>query len=221
MRPRERYSVYGPDGFSDEELLALIIGPGTARYSALDLARALTSKVGSPHLLALSPIDGLRAIPGIGLARAVRLHAALELGRRASRRPAIAPPQVVRPGDAWHLLRGRMEGLDVEELHGLYLNRRGQVLCIERLTRGSDAATVVDPRQVFRVAVQSAAASVIVAHNHPSGDPNPSERDRQVTLRLYAAGKTLGIALLDHLVLGMDCYTSMAELNILPAWNSA
>lgn len=216
MRPREQYSVYGPEQSTDEELLALIIGVGAAGRSTLELASGLLSRFGGLAGVAQAPVEALRKESGIGPARAVRLHAALQAGRRAAHGPRPSVPCVRGAADAWELLRPGLEAREAEELHGLYLDRRGQMLCLKHLTRGDDGATIVEPRQIFRPAVQCGAASVIIAHNHPSGDPTPSEQDLAVTRRLVSAGRILGVSLLDHLILGRGCYISLKTEGHMP-----
>jgi len=121
------------------------------------------------------------------------------------------------PERAWRQLRERLEHLDVEELHALYLDRRARPLAIRRLSVGNDSSTIVDPRQVFRPAIQLGACSVIAAHNHPSGDPSPSAEDRAVTLRLMEAGELLGVPLLDHLVIGAGTFARV-DVGGVGAW---
>ncbi len=223
MQAREHYAHHGPAPLSDEALLALVIGTGvatrTGHRSAERIAAALLSQHGGLRGLARASVGGLARVPGVGPARAVRLHAALALGRRAcSERDGPGPPIVASPDDAWRLLRPDLEAQPAEELHALYLGVRGHLKARRCLTRGSDRNTVVDPRQVFRPAVELAASSVVVAHNHPSGDPSPSEADVEVTRRLASAGRVLGVHLVDHLVLGQGRYVSLAQEGVLRAW---
>jgi len=222
MRPREHYRVHGPDTLADDALLALVIGTGVrtsaGARSTLEIARDLLTRWQGLAGLHRASVQGLAGVPGLGPERAVRLHAALVTGRRACRPPAHTPPHIRTPEEAWAALAPLLEPCETEELHALYLGPRGQLLAHRCLTRGSDRHTVVDPRQVFRTAVEVGAASVIVAHNHPSGDPTPSGPDEEVTRRLAAAGRVLGIALLDHLVLGRGTWRSLAEAGLLPAW---
>jgi len=216
MRPRERYTVEGPMRFGDDELLALILGTGTAERSAIDIARDLLARFDGPSGLAQAPPGALASVLGIGEARAVRVHAACSLGRRANEHP---PPLRVRsPEDAWDFLHPRVVGLQQEELHALYLARGGRLLSCQRLTAGNDCFTIVDPRQVLRPAIALGATGIILAHNHPSGDPTPSEADRDCTRRVASAGRVLGVALLDHLVLGRHHFVSLAGAGVLPAW---
>lgn len=218
MRAREHYSVHGPSPLTDEALLALAIGTGVASHPATAIARALLDHCGDLAGVATAPVHALSTVSGMGPARAVRLHAALALGRRARITRQPPPRSITGPSDAWSHLAPLLEERPVEELHALYLAPRGRLLAHRGLTSGSDRYTVVDPRQVFRPAIELGAASVIVAHNHPSGDPTPSEPDVDVTRRLAAAGQVLGVALIDHLVVGRGRYTSLAEQRILPPW---
>lgn len=218
MRPRERYLCDGPEGLGDDELLALVLGTGVGARSALCIARDVLEHVGGTPALARHQPAELSAVPGIGDARAIRIHAALELARRGLWRTEEGVA-VRCAEDAWRVLGPALGALADEELHGLYLDRRRRVLARRRLTRGSDAFTVVDARQIFRVAVGTGAAAVILAHNHPSGDPTPSAQDREVTDRVARAGRMLGVPLLDHLVVGGRAFVSLAEQGALPTWS--
>ncbi|NOY25281.1 MAG: DNA repair protein RadC [Oligoflexia bacterium] len=220
MRARERYAVHGPGPLSDEDLLALAIGTGVSTRPASAIAHSLIAHCGDLAAVADAPVHMLSGVCGVGPARAVRLHASLALARRALQTAQPAPRLVIGPADAWAHLGPLLQDHPVEQLHALYLGARGRVLGHRVLTSGSDRHTIVDPRQVFRPAVQLGAASVIVAHNHPSGDPTPSEPDVDVTRRLAAAGRVLGIALIDHLVIGRTSYRSLAEQGVLPQWQT-
>jgi len=220
MRPRERYLSAGPDDLRDRDLLALILGTGTATCSANALALALMERFGDLPGLAAAEARELASVHGVGPARAVRVHAAVQLGVRVSRCSASPASPVCTVVDAAGHLAGPLRGLACEELHALYLDRRSRPLAHRTLTRGSDAYTVVDPRQVFRVAVRLGAASVILAHNHPSGDATPSAQDHDVTRRVDAAGRVIGVRLLDHLVVTARAVTSLAEQGTLAAWRA-
>lgn len=218
MGRRERYRIEGPGGFGDAELVALILGAGVAGHSALQIAAGLLDRFGGLEGLLRRQPHELTAVVGIGLERAVRLHAALEAGRRALRTPQLPSEPVRTPTAAYQLLEPQLRGLVDEELHGLFLDRRRRPLARRLLTRGSDAFTVVDPRQVFRVAVGVGASSLILAHNHPSGDPEPSAQDHEVTHQVARAGRILGIQLVDHLVIGAGAFRSLAEAGVLSPW---
>jgi DNA repair protein RadC len=218
MRPRERYAQWGPTGFGDAELLALSLGTGAGGQTALEIAAGLLDQFGGVLGVARAHASELEQVVGVGPARAIRLHAALELGRRTLRTPEDPPAPVRSPEDAHAHLAPALSGLADEELHALYLDRRRRPLARRMLTRGSDGFTVVDPRQVYRSAIGLGACAVILAHNHPSGDPTPSAQDRDVTRRVAAAGRVLGVALLDHLVIGDPGFRSLAQEGALPAW---
>lgn len=218
MGPRESWLKSGSSAVADAELVALILGTGVTGRSALDVAEGLLGRFGGLWGLTRAETAELELEEGVGPIRAMRLHAALEAGRRSLLPKEVAP--VIRtPRDAWRQFAAFMPARRDEELHALYLDRRRRLIARRELTRGSDGFTVVDPRQVFRVAVGLGAHAVILAHNHPSGDPTPSEQDREITRRVAAAGKLLGIALLDHLVIGTEGWASLAQEGLLPQWS--
>lgn len=221
MRPRERYTATGGGEFGGHELLALLLGTGTAQQSSLEVAVALLDRFGDLRALGRAQVQELAGVHGVGPARAVRLHAAFELGRRALTAPERFEAPVLSAEAALAWLGPPLRGLTFEELHALYLDRRGRPLARRMLTRGSDAFTVVDPRQVFRPAVGLGAVAVVLAHNHPSGDPEPSSQDRDVTRRVAAAGRVLGVELLDHLVVADRGWTSLANQGCLERWPPA
>ena len=218
MRPRERYDHEGPARFGDTELLALAIGTGTASYTTRVIAAGLLDRFGSLDDMALADPRELAEVPGLGRASAVRLHAALEVGRRSMRSPPQSDAPVLTPAQAAAHLQPGLSGLADEQLHALYLDRRRRPMGLRHLTTGSDRYTVVDPRQIFRPALRVGAHAVVLAHNHPSGDPEPSTQDEEVTRRCATAGRVLGIAVLDHIVVGGTSWTSLAERGRLPAW---
>ncbi|MCB9664536.1 MAG: DNA repair protein RadC [Alphaproteobacteria bacterium] len=194
-----------PARVGDVELLALVLGG-----RGLGAAAGLLERFGGLARLAAAEPAELASVPGVGRASALRVAAALRLGRRSLR--TGEPPRVLDSAWAAHALLGPgLLGLAVEELHAAYLDRRRRVLDLRSLTRGSEQFTVVDPRQIFRPAVALGAAGVVLAHNHPSGDPSPSVQDLEVTRRVAAAGRTLGIELVDHLVVAREGWVSLRE----------
>ena len=216
MRLRETYLHTGPRELGDPELLALVLGTGTRGETALDVARSLIDRFGDLGGVLGAEPQQLGDVRGVGMARAVRIHAALQLGRRALGR-RVDRPVIRSAGDAHAALEMGLVGLADEELHGLFLDRRRAVLGQRVLTRGCHAFTIVDPRQIFRVALQLGASAVILAHNHPSDDPTPSEQDVDVTARVARAGRVLGVPLLDHLVVARGAWVSLAQRGHLPA----
>jgi DNA repair protein RadC len=216
MRPRERYLLHGPELFGDEELMALALGTGCAGLPVRHLAASLLGRVGGAAGLVSLPPGALQDAPGIGPARAVRLHATLALGRRGLLAVDEGQP-VLGAAEAAAWFQPRLGALEAEELHALLLDRRHRVRAYRSLSRGNDAHTIVDPRQVFREALVHRASAVIVAHNHPSGDPEPSSADVEVSQRLQQAGRLLGVELLDHIVLAGGRWVSLRERGLLPA----
>lgn len=214
MRLRERYHHRGPDEFGDTELLALVLGTGAGGRGTLAMAAELLEQFGDLDGIASAQTAELCAVRGVGRARAARVHAALQVGRRSLRRPLEAPSPVTSPEQAAAVLTPALRALVHEELHALYLDRRRRSVAHRRLTRGSDAFTVVDPRQVLRPAVALGASGVILAHNHPSGDPTPSPQDREVTRRVASAGRVVGVQLLDHIVVGDRDWVSLAQFGL-------
>lgn len=212
--PRERYLIEGSDDLGDADLLALVLETGCSGRSAQQIAREVLDHCGGIMGVGQEPALALARIKGVGPARAVRLHAALCLGKRSMR--GRGDERLVQSADdALSHFRPRLEGLPHEELHGLFLNRRHAVMAYHVLTRGNDAHTIVDPRQVYRTAVMVGAAAVVVAHNHPSGDPSPSVADVEVTQRLSQAGRLLGIDLLDHVIVAGGRSRSLREEGLM------
>jgi DNA repair protein RadC len=211
-RPRERLRAVGPRNLALRELVALIVGSGTAGASALDIADQLASLAdGSLHRLASFDPGVLERVPGVGAATASRLLAALELGRRAAAENGGVGEHVRGPADVFARMGPRLRDAPQEEFHALLLNSRHRVLREVFVTRGLLDSALIHPREVFRPAVSEGAAGVILVHNHPSGDPTPSAEDRAVTRQLASAGRAVGIPVLDHVVVGRGAYASLAD----------
>jgi DNA repair protein RadC len=211
-RPRERLRSVGTHKLSNRELLALVIGSGRRGANALALAdRLLASTQGSLRTLGTSDPGSLERVHGVGTATAARVLAAMELGRRASSEGVQDDGPIRGPADVYGLLGPRLGDLRQEQFHALLLNTRHRVVREVEITRGILDASLIHPREVFRAAVAEGAAAVILAHTHPSGDPTPSEEDRAVTRQLAAAGRTLGIPVLDHVVIGRAGFRSLAD----------
>lgn len=219
MRLRERYQSYGSDGCSEVELLALALGTGVRGRSGVVIARELWDRFGGIEALAHAEVTELSQVCGVGPARATRVLAAIQLGRRRALPPS--DPAITEPADAAHWLSSGLSGLEDEQLHGLFLDRRNRVMALRVLTRGGPDVTLVDPRQILRTAIRVGATSVVLGHNHPSGDPEPSAQDREATRRVVRAGQQVGVRLVDHLVFGRDEYVSLAERGELPAWKTS
>ncbi len=210
-RPREKLERVGASGLGDNELLAIVIGAGTAEAGSLALADTVLATAGGLHgLLRLVPED-LLAIRGFGQARAAQVLAALELGRRALTHHPRERVRLSGPAEAAAYLMPQYGSRPVEQFGVALLDTRHRVLRTVVLSVGSLDSTVVQPRDVFRQASLACAAAVVLFHNHPSGDPEPSGDDVALTVRMAAAGELMGIVVLDHLVLGDGRYVSLKE----------
>jgi DNA repair protein RadC len=216
-RPRERLLAYGPRALSDAELVALILGGGAVGLSVVDVAQSLLSVRGGVGGLARASIDELRRQPGVGLARGAAVLAALEIGRRAVGERPERGRRIGSASDVAAHLRARLATCAVEEFWAVALDVRHRVLWEACLARGSLTGVEVHPRDVFRPLIRGGAAAVIFCHNHPSGDPSPSQQDLDLTLRLRDVGELCGIVVLDHVVVGTDGFTSLAQ----EYWTSA
>lgn len=215
-RPRERFWAVGPAALTQQELVAILLGTGCAGRDALAVAGAILAPLeGSLRRLAARPWAELARVPGVGRAKAARLAAALELGRRAAVEADPAPARVRGPADVHRFYVPRLRDLTVEEFHVLALGSQSQILADLLVSRGLLNSALVHPREVFRAAIAEAAAGIIVVHNHPSGDPTPSAEDRDVTRQLVAAGRLLDLPVYDHVIVGGERYVSFAEAGLL------
>ncbi|HVY65410.1 MAG TPA: DNA repair protein RadC [Gammaproteobacteria bacterium] len=214
-RPRERLLAAGPQSLSDGELLAILLGTGVRGLSATDLARrALERQGGLAGLLGCGAAE-LARLQGFGPARAARIAAALELGRRYLAAPGDARPALAAPLDAARYLSARLLDLPHEVFSCLFLDTRHRLIRYEELFRGTIDGATVYPREVVKRALQCNASAVIVGHNHPSGVAEPSEADRSITIKLAKALALVEIRLLDHLVVSRGGHVSLAERGLL------
>jgi len=214
-RPREKLLRHGATALGDNELVALVIGQGSRQGGALAVANALLAAHGGLHGLARCHADDLVAAAGVGAARAAQIVAAIELGRRTLTRRSAARWQIKLPRDAAEYLMPRFGGRGVEQFGVLLLDMKFRVIRSAILTSGTLNSTIVQPREVFRVATIGGAAAIVVFHNHPSGDPTPSPEDVELTQRLAAGGVLMGIDMLDHVILGEGRYWSFRERGTL------
>jgi len=215
-RPRERLLRLGAAALTTAELLAILIGTGRSGASAPQVAAALLAQ-GGPDLprLARRTAAELASVAGIGAAKAARVVAALELGRRLLEDGRPDRPRIRSPADVYRWFAPRLADLAAEEFHVLALDSQSGVLRDLLVTRGILNSSLVHPREVFRGAIAEAAAGIIVVHNHPSGDPTPSADDRAVTRQLVEAGRVLDLPVYDHVVVGANRYVSFAEAGLL------
>ena len=214
-RPRERLLRFGAPALSTEELLGLLINYGTAQQSALDIAHAVLERYPSLTDLAGRDVAELRAIHGMGTAKASTLCAAFELAHRIQAAPFHHKEVVSSPAVLARMLTPRMRHLRKETFVVVLLNTANQVLRDVAVGEGSLNAVIIHPREVFRLAIAENAASIIVAHNHPSGNLEPSREDIAITKQLVEAGRIVDIRVLDHLIIAGESFTSMAERHLL------
>jgi DNA repair protein RadC len=225
-RPREKLMRLGPEKLEPEELLAILIGTGTPGRSALDVAIELLD-----HCAERAPHEGLRAlfrlrnddlkkmVPGLGPAKRCFILAALQLGQRLKDQDAPKRPTLLRAEQIYELVRARLEHLDHEELLVIAVNAKHHLIDVDCVTKGTLTTTLIHPREVFQSALRLGAWGVILAHNHPSGDPHPSREDRGVTRRLIEAGELLGIHVLDHVIVGDRRFVSLRDEGLVD-WSS-
>ena len=209
-RPREKLERHGPAALGDNELLAIVLGHGRANASALDLANTMLS-TGGLRALVRSGHGELRRVPGIGAARAAQVLAAIELGRRSVTRIDEDRPQLRTPRSVAEYLLPQFGNRPVEQFGVLSLDTKHRAVRASVLSIGTLDASIVHPREVFREAMAAGAAALVLFHNHPSGDPEPSEDDVRLTERLVAAGILMGIEVLDHVILADVRYYSFRE----------
>ena len=210
-RPRERLQRYGPGPLSEQELLALLIGAGGRAAPARRLAeRVLDLSGGQLRELARMDLGSLVAIPGIGPAVAARIVAAIELGRRVGAARTDHSQPITGPADVHAIFAPTLAHLAHEEFHVLLLNSQNCPICQRQITRGILDASLIHPREVFRDAIVLRAAALILVHNHPSGNPEPSAEDLKVTRELSRAGDQLGIPVLDHIIVAGANFSSLA-----------
>lgn len=213
-RPRERMALVGASQLSNPELIAILLGSGTRDRSALGIAQDLLTSGGLRGLAHMSIADLVKH-SGIGTVKACILKAALELGiRAASAEPAVRPV-ITSPADAASLLMAEMRYLDREVFKAMLLNTKNRVLSTVTISVGVLDSSLAHPREVFKEAIIRSAASVIVVHNHPSGEPEPSRQDIELTKRLRESGDLLGITVLDHIIIGDNRFVSLRERKLM------
>ncbi|MCJ1908696.1 DNA repair protein RadC [Planococcus ruber] len=210
-RPRERLVNQGAMSLSNQELIAILLRTGTKQESVLHLSNQVLLHFEHLHHLKDATIEEMTSIKGIGQAKAVQLLAAIELGRRLSSKQTDTKYTIRSPKDAASYLMADMTSLKQEHFVVLFLNIKNQVMHKQTVFVGSLNASIVHPREIFREAVRRSAASIVCAHNHPSGNPAPSPEDIAVTKRLVEASSIVGIELLDHIIIGDHQFISLNE----------
>lgn len=207
--PRERMARLGPNALSNAELIAVLLGTGSAGESVLQLSQRLLSRVGNLRKMLDVSLEELMSIKGIGMAKAIQLLAAVELGRRVAKTTPEERWTIRSPEDVAELMMEELRYLTQEHFVCLFLNTKNQVIGRNTIFIGSLNSSIVHPREVFKDAIRRSSAAIICLHNHPSGDPTPSKEDIDVTKRLIEGGRILGIDVLDHIVIGDGKFCSL------------
>lgn len=215
-KPREKLIKNGKNILSDAELIAILLRSGSRERSAVELARFLLKKC-NDDLIALSKVsvEELMKIKGIGQAKALSIVAALELGRRRRQAEVLVKKVITSSRDAYELFYPYLADSLYEEFWVMFLNRANARMSIHSISEGGQAGTVADPKKIFKFALEQNAASIILCHNHPSGNLKPSEADIRLTKKLKDAGLMLDLPVLDHLIIGEEKYFSFADEGIL------
>jgi DNA repair protein RadC len=201
-RPRERLVAHGAAALSNAELIAILLRTGLKGMNAVEVGRQLMNRFGSLQSLALASVDDLKKVKGIGRDKAVTLVAAFALAHKMSQELQEESPVLDNPENVVRLLRGKNLVKNVETLQVLLLNTRKRLIRVEEVTDGTIDTLLVHAREVFKHAISANASAIVLAHNHPSGDPTPSEADIKVTRDLIRAGQLLKIEVVDHVILG-------------------
>lgn len=211
-RPREKLRIKGKGALSDAELLAILLGTGHRNESALDLAKSILREQGD-SLAGLSRLSvaELMHFRGVGEAKAVTIVAALELGRRRTEAAVMEKEKIGSSRDAFGILRAKLADIPYEAFWIILLNKANRVIRTVSISEGGISGTVVDPKKIFKIALDHHASGIILGHNHPSGNLQPSEADQKITKKIRDAGNMLDVAVLDHLIIGNDRYYSFAD----------
>ena len=215
-RPREKLLMHGRRTLADAELIAILIGSGSADESAVELSRRiLAANDNDLNQVAKLQVEDLCRYKGIGPAKAISIIAAMEIGRRRKERPEIVKGRITSSQDAFFYLRSDFADLNHEEFWIVIVNQANHIQSKHMISKGGRAATVVDAKLVFECALRTNATSIILSHNHPSGNLQPSEQDKKLTDKLFSAGKLLDILILDHLIVYNHDYYSFSDHGLI------
>ena len=215
-RPREKLLLKGRGTLSVTELLAIILGSGTRNQSAIDLSKSILRAADNDlNNLARFGVKDLEKIKGVGPAKAVAIVSAFELARRRSENGFQEKPSITSSGKAYQMVKDSLSDLPHEEFWIILLNRKNSVIQIRKISSGGVAGTVVDPKMIFKSALEVLASGIILVHNHPSGSSKPSTEDLEITKSLVKGGNILSIKILDHLIIAGDSYFSFMDEGIL------
>ena len=215
-RPREKFLLKGKSALSDSELLAIILGSGNTQESAVELSRRILKSVDNNwQKLSLLSIKDLMKFKGIGEAKAISVAAALEIGRRKASQEIPEKVSIKSSADAYTVFLEHLSDIRTEEFWVIFLNQKNQVIYKSQISKGGITGTIVDVRELFKIALEHFATSIIVAHNHPTGNLKPSEADLKITKNIKSAGEILNIKLADHLIIGENAFFSFQDQGLL------
>lgn len=215
-RPREKLIRNGVASLSDAEIIALLIGSGSTEESAVELSRRILNGAGNNlHELAKLSLEELQKYKGIGEAKAISIAAALELGRRRKLAGVVTKPQITSSTDIFQRFQPFMQDLSHEEFWVVFMNRANRIIDEKRISEGGTSGTVVDVKKIMKQALEKTSSTLILCHNHPSGNIQPSKSDEAVTRKLKQAAEFLEMQLLDHIIVGHDRYYSFADEGFL------
>jgi len=214
-RPRERLQRFGPEALSAQELLALVIGRGIPKKSVMNIAQELLTRFGNIKAISQATIEELSQVKGIGLAKAAQIKACFELGKREELEPEQKDFDIKNPESVVKAIRASIKDKAKEHFKLILLNPRNKIIGISTISIGTLNASLVHPREVFKDAIIHSAASVVLAHNHPSGDPEPSEDDLKITKKLVDSGKILGVEVIDHIIIAKNGFKSFKEEGLI------
>lgn len=214
-RPRERLDKLGPEALRDAELIAVLFRTGTREKNAVALAEDVLRVFGDLRRLSQASIEEIQKVKGVGKVKAIELKAALELGKRLVNHQKSFTKRIQKPAHVADLLMNTYKDYEIECFMCILMNIRNDVIKIEKISQGGIDSTVASPIDVFKLAVRIGAPNIIITHNHPSGDPEPSQTDIEITKQLKNAGDILGIQLLDHIIFGDGKYISLKEKGLL------
>ena len=214
-RPRERLKQFGPEALSAQELLALIIGRGVSKKSVMTIAQELLVKFCNIKAISQATIEELSQIKGIGFAKAAQIKACFELGKRQDLEPELKDFDIKDPESVIKAIRASIRDKAKEHFKLILLNTRNKIIGISTISIGTLNTSLVHPREVFKEAILHNAMSVVLAHNHPSGDPEPSEDDLTITRRLVEAGKILGVEVIDHIIISKNGFFSFKDKGLM------
>ncbi|WP_258100769.1 RadC family protein [Marinoscillum pacificum] len=215
-RPREKLLLKGKSSLSDAELIGILLGSGTKTLSAVDLAKQILNSVNNDlHTLAKMSVKDLCKFKGIGEAKAISIVSALELGRRRKDAEPVKQPRITCSDDAYQLLKPELTDLPHEEFWIILLKRNNQVIRKEQVSFGGVSGTIVDPKIIFKKALDNLASGMILVHNHPSGNLKPSQADIQLTKKLKTSGELLEIPIYDHIIFTDHGYYSFSDQSMI------